>query len=76
MNKKRRIFTNRQKIRLYIAAGGRCQSCGDPLTLGWHADHHVPFSKGGETVVSNGRAKCRTCNLREGNRLPDESGVK
>jgi 5-methylcytosine-specific restriction endonuclease McrA len=73
---KRRRFSGKQKIRLYIIAKGKCQSCGDPLTRGWHADHHVPFSRGGETIVSNGRAKCRTCNLQEGNRLPDKTGVK
>jgi 5-methylcytosine-specific restriction endonuclease McrA len=48
--------------------GGRCQSCGVPLSADFHADHIVPFSRGGQTVVNNGQALCPPCNLRKGNR--------
>ncbi|MGI8495170.1 MAG: HNH endonuclease [Pyrinomonadaceae bacterium] len=57
-------------------AGGRCQSCNTRLERGWHADHHIPYSKGGATALTNGRAKCRTCNLKDGNRMPDKEGKK
>jgi 5-methylcytosine-specific restriction endonuclease McrA len=72
MQKHRRLFTSKQKIQLFIAAGGKCLGCGNPLKRGWHADHHLPFSRGGKTVTSNGRAKCRTCNLKRGNQLPPD----
>lgn len=73
---KRRKFSQSQKIQLYILAKGKCQGCGNPLGRTWHADHHVPFSRGGETLVANGRALCKTCNLKAGNKMPDESGRK
>jgi len=36
------------------------------LTKGWHADHVVPYSKGGKTELSNGQALCAECNLSKG----------
>jgi 5-methylcytosine-specific restriction endonuclease McrA len=53
-----------------------CQYCGEPrpshdLTF----DHLVPRSRGGCTTWSNVVTACSTCNLRKGNRLPEESGM-
>jgi 5-methylcytosine-specific restriction endonuclease McrA len=33
----------------------------------WHANHFMPYSKGGKTAVANGQAACPTCNLAKSN---------
>ena len=51
-----------------------CQYCGrrgDRLTL----DHIVPRSRGGQTTWTNLVTACLRCNLRKGNRAPDEVGM-
>ena len=45
-----------------------CGSAGGRLTL----DHVVPKSRGGESVWENVVTSCAPCNLRKGNRLPEE----
>ncbi|MGI8569501.1 MAG: HNH endonuclease [Methylocella sp.] len=32
----------------------------------WHADHRLPWSKGGKTTVENGQVSCTACNLSKG----------
>jgi 5-methylcytosine-specific restriction endonuclease McrA len=51
-----------------------CQYCGSTpgrglLTL----DHVLPRSRGGQTSWENVVAACRACNMRKGNRTPDEA---
>ena len=58
-----RQFSMRQRRALYQAAGGECEQCGEELGEDWHADHVVPYSKGGATTIENGQALCPTCNL-------------
>jgi 5-methylcytosine-specific restriction endonuclease McrA len=58
----RRIFNHDQKRELWFAAGGRCVICRARLGPDWQADHIMPWSKGGLTIVENGQALCRTCN--------------
>jgi 5-methylcytosine-specific restriction endonuclease McrA len=55
---------------LFARDGWRCQYCGSSgrLTL----DHVVPRSRGGASVWENVVASCAPCNLRKGDRLPDE----
>jgi superfamily II DNA or RNA helicase len=65
----RRRFSDRERVALYLAADGRCTSCGTELGPGWHADHVTPFSKGGSTDVINGEALCPPCNLSKGDRV-------
>jgi superfamily II DNA or RNA helicase len=48
--------------------GGACAECGQQLKARFHADHIVPFSKGGATITRNGQALCPACNLRKGSR--------
>jgi 5-methylcytosine-specific restriction endonuclease McrA len=53
-----------------------CQYCGDTpgrglLTL----DHIVPRSKGGLTSWENVVAACRACNMRKGDRTPEQAGM-
>jgi 5-methylcytosine-specific restriction endonuclease McrA len=55
--------------------GYTCQYChrrGDRLTV----DHVVPRSRGGETVWTNVVAACLRCNLRKGNRLLEDAGMR
>lgn len=65
-----RNFASRPRVALFLAAGGRCARCGDPLQRGWHADHVMPARDGGATEPRNGQALCPRCNLRKGGR-PD-----
>jgi 5-methylcytosine-specific restriction endonuclease McrA len=56
---------------LFARDGWRCQYCGSAgrLTL----DHVVPRSRGGDSVWENVVASCAPCNLRKGDRLPEEA---
>jgi superfamily II DNA or RNA helicase len=69
-NDLQRLFNSKQRQELYIESGAKCQLCGDVLERGWHADHVVPFSKGGPTTLDNGQALCRKCNLAKGDANP------
>lgn len=66
-----REFTNDQKIAIFRRDKGICQvkvKCkGAKLTWDdWHADHIIPWSKGGKTTVANGQVSCSACNLSKG----------
>ena len=57
---------------LFARDGWRCVYCGTSsgrLTL----DHVLPRSRGGESVWENVVTSCAPCNLRKGDRLPDEA---
>lgn len=65
-----RLFSWRQRFALALLSGGRCEECSSKLTNDdFHADHVVPYSSGGPTILVNGRALCRKCNLRKGARM-------
>jgi 5-methylcytosine-specific restriction endonuclease McrA len=55
---------------LFARDGHKCVYCGSSgrLTL----DHVVPRSRGGDSVWENVVTSCAPCNLRKGNRLPEE----
>jgi 5-methylcytosine-specific restriction endonuclease McrA len=66
-----RGFTHVQKLAIFRRDKGICQvarKCdGVKITWDdWHADHHVPWSKGGKTTVENGQVSCSACNLSKG----------
>lgn len=65
----RRTFSAYQKAILVKRAGGRCEHKA-PLWFrcvrpGSHADHIIPWSKGGPTTAFNGQWLCRRHNLRK-----------
>ena len=62
----RRRFNVGERVALYLASGGRCVRCGVPLKRGFHSDHRLPWSAGGETDVINGDALCPSCNQTKG----------
>jgi 5-methylcytosine-specific restriction endonuclease McrA len=56
---------------LFARDGWRCVYCGTAsgrLTL----DHVIPRSRGGESVWENVVTSCAPCNMKKGNRLPEE----
>ena len=53
-----------------------CQYCGiDARSEDLTFDHLVPRSRGGRTSWCNVLTACQTCNLRKGDRLPEECGM-
>lgn len=65
----KRCFSKKQRIALELFSNGKCMLCGVQLPKSWHADHKLPFSKGGITDVINGQALCPQCNLKKGNSI-------
>jgi len=60
---------------LFARDGWRCQYCGTDsgkLTL----DHVVPRSRGGESSWENVVTSCAPCNLRKGNRMLEDVGMR
>lgn len=65
----RRRFSWSEKNAMFAAWKGRCARCSTLLDEGWHADHVMPYSKGGKTELLNGQPLCPICNLKKGNRV-------
>ena len=64
----KRNFSNRQRKILLILSGNICCNCGSALNNKFHADHIMPFSKNGKTILNNGQALCAKCNLHKGSK--------
>ncbi len=65
------------RFNVFLRDSFRCQYCGlesrsEYLTF----DHLVPRSRGGRTVWTNVVTACQGCNLKKGDRLPEECGVR
>ncbi|MBR1090794.1 DUF262 domain-containing protein [Bradyrhizobium manausense] len=66
-----RGFSHEQRLAIFRRDSGICQlklRC-DGVKVGWehwHADHKLPHSKGGKSVVSNGQVACPDCNFAKG----------
>lgn len=76
----RRLFTNEQRIAIFRKADEKCANPdNNPDCVGeckwddFHADHIVPHSAGGKTVVSNGQLLCPSCNLKKSDKQPGEA---
>jgi len=62
-----RAFTTEERRVIWRDAGESCQKCHKTITFDqMHADHIVPHSKGGATVIANAQSLCATCNLSKG----------
>lgn len=54
--------------------GSQCQYCGSKSNL--TIDHVLPRSRGGEDTWENLVTACNKCNVRKGNRTPDEASME
>ncbi len=67
-------FTRRN---IYQHYGYRCCYCGKRFpTSELNLDHVIPRSRGGGTDWSNIVTACIPCNLKKGNRTPQEAGMR
>lgn len=71
----KRAFSEEQRIAIYLNNDGLCQHClkeGLPenearvLWSEFEADHVLPHSKGGQTLIDNGQVLCRLHNKQKG----------
>jgi len=58
--------------KIYSDQDGKCTYCSVTLVTGYHIDHIVPLSRGGSNWPSNIQLLCGPCNMRKGDKLPDE----
>lgn len=70
-----RVKLNRRN--LFARDRNRCQYCGRRFpTSELSIDHVVPRSLGGRTVWENLVCACVRCNVRKGNRTPEQAGMR
>ncbi len=67
-----REFSEIEKRSMYEAQQHRCSLCGKICgsISDMHADHIMPWHKGGRTEMSNGQMLCIDCNLKKGAKSP------
>jgi len=69
---RQRSFSQEQRYVIYMNSNKHCKLCEDPIKMeNFHADHIYPWSKGGETSISNGQALCSACNIRKSNGIQE-----
>jgi hypothetical protein len=71
-----RLFTSMQRVQMWKKQGGECPLTGKNIPQEeiqnhdlWHADHIVPYSKGGQTILENGQLVCKKANLSKGSKM-------
>ncbi|MHA1540999.1 MAG: HNH endonuclease family protein [Alphaproteobacteria bacterium] len=73
-----RAFSELQRLKIYRKSNGVCQQClrnGLPekeATISWNdyqADHVIPHSKGGQTIIENAELLCSKCNQSKGAKI-------
>lgn len=71
----KRVFSEDERIAIYFSGDGLCQVClanglsEKEARVPWsqfEADHVLPHSKGGQTLIENGQVLCRACNQKKG----------
>ena len=63
-----RQFDKSTAMTMYEKQGHRCAMCGEEKDFkDMHADHIIPWSKGGKTEISNCQMLCIPCNEKKGN---------
>ena len=66
-----RAFTDNEKMTMYERQKGICPMCkAEGKNIVWaiedmHADHKIPWSRGGHTTLDNGQMLCREHNLKK-----------
>jgi len=68
-----RFFTYNQKFELWKKQDGICPLTNKKIPIEeildhskWHADHKIPFIKGGKTIIENGQLVCAEANIKKG----------
>lgn len=75
-HKERSVLSKKQREFVLSKTDSRCHICGIELTLkGFHADHVIPHSFGGNHAENNYLASCSTCNILRKNYSPEEIQV-
>jgi hypothetical protein len=69
VSEKRSLTNLKLRAALWMQADGKCQSCGNELQPGWHADHIVPWRLSNRTNVHEMQALCPNCNLKKGGKF-------
>ena len=66
-----RAFSKGQREEIFNRDDSRCRKCLRKLEFDqeWHADHIVPWIKGGKTSIENGQVLCRKHNLEKSDKL-------
>ncbi|WDE05511.1 HNH endonuclease [Thalassomonas viridans] len=77
---KKRKYTKKDRKKMYETADGKCEYCGDDITMdpgtgkSMEGDHIIPWVDGGQTDENNGAATCRDCNRSKGKKRLGEKG--
>ncbi len=72
---RRGIRFNRRNV--YLRDKGRCQYCGDKVSLdGFSFEHVIPRAQGGKTSWENIVVACIPCNRRKGGRTPEQARMR
>ncbi|MCY4024002.1 MAG: DUF262 domain-containing protein [Anaerolineaceae bacterium] len=73
-----RTFDERERLDIYMRGNGICRMCKKEgksereATVKWsefEADHVLPHSEGGQTLIENGQVLCREHNRRKGDKV-------
>jgi len=62
----KRFFSETEKRTMFVLQKGLCTFCSTPLFGDMEADHIVPHSRGGPTVVENGQLLHNKCHIEKG----------
>jgi hypothetical protein len=71
-----RLFSPQERYKLWERQKGTCNQTGKIIPefeinddTKWHADHIIPYSKGGKTSLENGQLIDKLSNLQKSNKL-------
>ena len=72
----RMIYKNKvpySKRNIFVRDNFQCMYCGTQQKIKLTIDHVIPRSRGGKSTFDNCVAACRPCNLKKGDRTPNEA---
>ena len=73
----RHIFTKDERTQLYNDLNKKCNMCDKELTLkGFHIDHILPLSRGGNNENENLQLLCKPCHFEKTRQEQDDKYVK